>query len=182
MPQVTKELRTETGHRLTNYDGRCSHLHGHSYLWQVTARAHKLDDKNMVIDFKDLKKAMNAVLDPLDHCMVLAADDPLWKISAYKSHDEGGCSDISLAEVLVATNGAEPRLVCWPENPTAESFAKYALESIHAELKRLWEAGYPECQLLDTFDIANHTMPYFISSVKVWETATSYAEAQSGEG
>jgi 6-pyruvoyl-tetrahydropterin synthase len=137
----------------------------------------------MVMDFKDLKKAMNAVLDPLDHCMVLAHDDPLWELSAYKSHPEGGCSDIHLAEALKATNGAEPRLIRWHENPTAESFAKWALERIQDELKRLWVAEVVEKHKeLESYDIANHAMPYFISSVKVWETATSYAEAQSGEG
>lgn len=171
MPLVTKELRTETGHRLTNYDGRCSHLHGHSYLWQVTARSHKLDEKNMVMDFKDLKKAMNAVLDPLDHCMVLAHDDPLWNLGA---SIEGSEQDLS--DLFAATNGQAPRLIEWPENPTAESFAQWALKSIQDQLCELWKN--------EVGTIRNNcsNMPYFISSVKVWETATSYAEAQSSEG
>ena len=184
--QVTKEMRTETGHRLTNYDGRCSHLHGHSYRWCVTAKCAniQLDEKNMVMDFKDLKKAMNAVLDPLDHCMVLAHDDPLWN-TAVKMYEEISDSlgrDIvdniekePLHGMLQATNKADPRLIKWPENPTAESFAQWALKEIHAELQRLWEA-----KLCDAHKGA--AMPYFISSVKVWETATSCAEAQSGEG
>ena len=184
--QVTKELRTETGHRLTNYDGRCSHLHGHSYRWQVTAKAHKLDEKNMVMDFKDLKKAMNAVLDPLDHCMVLAHDDPLWSMCE-RIYNEMADTDDEIAKfekealhgMFKATNGADPRLIKWHENPTAESFAKWALEQIQEQLVVLWTTNeHPEFEKSSEF----REMPYFISSVKVWETATSYAEAQSGEG
>lgn len=176
MTQVTKQLRTETGHRLTNYDGRCSHLHGHSYLFEVTARAHKLDEKNMVIDFKDLKKAMTTVLDPLDHCMVLGKDDPLWEVGASNSDaafSDGG-DGRDLCDLFVATNGQAPRLIKWHENPTAESFAQWALEKIQGELC--------ERYINEVETIRNHCfkMPYFISSVKVWETVTSYAEAKSG--
>ena len=174
--KVTKHLRTETGHRLTNYVGRCAHLHGHSYLWEVTARSSELDCKNMVMDFKDLKKAMNTVLDPLDHCMVLAPDDPLWSLNAYVSHPEGGCKDVSLQRALHPTNDVDerPRLTVWHDNPTAESFAKWALEKIQQELETLFTTKHPFTE--------GFTMPYYICSVKVWETATSYAEASSGEG
>ena len=174
--KITKQLRTETGHRLTAYNGRCAHLHGHSYLWEVTARSSELDSKNMVMDFKDLKHAMNTVLDPLDHCMVLAPDDPLWALNVYVPHPEGGCSDINLERALHPTNDVDekPRLVRWHDNPTAESFAQWALEKIQEELENLFHANNPLTQ--------GYSMPYFISSVKVWETATSYAEASSGEG
>ena len=159
--QITKQIRTETGHRLTNYSGRCSHLHGHSYLWEVTAYADELDEKNMVMDFKDLKKAMNNVIDPLDHALLLSPTDPLWGIANSLGHD--------LSKIVQATNGAEPRLFEWHDNPTAESMAKWALEKIQDELLKLHkEAGNTE------------PMPYFITSVKVWETATSFAEARVG--
>jgi len=42
--RITKQYRTETAHRLMNYDGKCSHLHGHSYLWEVTAEC---DDNDL---------------------------------------------------------------------------------------------------------------------------------------
>ena len=180
--KVTKQLRTETGHRLTNYVGRCAHLHGHSYLWEVTALSSELDCKNMVMDFKDLKKAMNTVLDPLDHCMVFAPDDPLLAgrgITAPESQtlkNKGGqrvlCTVLDV--LLASTNGDVPRIIIWHDNPTAESFSKWALEKIQEELENLFIANNPVTQ--------GYSMPYFICSVKVWETATSYAEAASGEG
>jgi 6-pyruvoyltetrahydropterin/6-carboxytetrahydropterin synthase len=145
--RITKQLRTETGHRLTDYDGRCAHLHGHSYLWEVTVSANDLTPNGMVTDFKDLKKAMNEVLDPLDHCMVLAESDPLHQLYGEKR----------LAEMLKATNEAPPRLIIWHENPTAESFAAWAAAEIQKEL----DAMSNGCT---------------VAHVRVWETATSHAE------
>lgn len=167
MTTVTKQLRTETGHRLTNYEGRCAHLHGHSYLWEVTCkRQGGLDDKNMVMDFKDLKKAMNLVLDPLDHALVLSPTDPLWNLAAHAVDFQ-----FPLHTVLQATNGESPRLIAWHDNPTAESFAQWALLSIQRALEDLFVAENPT--------EAMHRMPYFISAVRVWETATSFAEANA---
>ena len=142
MLTVTKELRTETAHRLMDYDGRCSHMHGHSYLWQVTATGPELTSNGMIVDFKDLKKAMNTVLDPLDHALVLRNDDPLIR------------DDIPPQKLFVATNGKEPRMFLWPVNPTAENFASWAAE----EIQKLLPEGL------------------IITHVRVWETATSYAE------
>jgi len=125
--QVSKQYRTETGHRLNDYDGKCSHLHGHSYLWEVTVDSEHLSDNGMVVDFKDLKKAMVTVLEPLDHAMVLHHADPL-----VKNH-----TTTELANVFKATNGANPRLFIWPVNPTAENFADWAA----MEIQRLLPIG-----------------------------------------
>ncbi len=141
--RVTKQLRTETAHRLIDYDGRCAHLHGHSYLWEVTVEVEGLTSNGMALDFKDLKLAMNLVLDPLDHCLVLALKDPLC------GFDERG----RLLEALKGTNDEMPRLRTWHENPTAESFAEWAAQGVQAILPR----GE-------------------VVQVRVWETATSYAD------
>jgi 6-pyruvoyltetrahydropterin/6-carboxytetrahydropterin synthase len=122
--RITKQYRTETGHRLSNYDGRCAHFHGHSYLWEVTVQSSELDYRQMVADFKDLKRIMDEVLDPLDHAMIIHAEDPLLiKLGAAK-----------LRELLTATNGAAPRLFYWHENPTAESFAAWAAREVQQRL------------------------------------------------
>lgn len=157
MLTVTKQLRTETGHRLNDYDGRCSHLHGHSYLWEVSATAPGLSANGMILDFKDLKKAMNAVLDPLDHALVLSKDDPLLSTVANPAF---GTPEDNLRRMLVATNGDRPRLFLWHENPTAESFAMWAMKEIQ--------------EYIDSQDTT--TSGIKVTGVKVWETATSFAE------
>jgi 6-pyruvoyltetrahydropterin/6-carboxytetrahydropterin synthase len=57
-------------HRLRNYQGKCEHLHGHNYRVQVTARATSVGDDGMVMDFGDLKRATNLVLERLDHSYI----------------------------------------------------------------------------------------------------------------
>ena len=110
---VTKEYRTETAHRLREYNGKCRHLHGHSYLWRVTAVSLTgLDSRGIAVDFKDLKAAMVAVLEPLDHALCLRADDPL-----------AGDPELSGEPVWL-----------WDENPTAETFATWAARRIQEKL------------------------------------------------
>lgn len=142
--RITKQYRTETGHRLSNYDGKCSHLHGHSYLWEVTLSSNVLDKRGMAMDFGDLKGAMKKLLDPVDHCMVLCEQDPLVQ------------SGMDLGNVLRATNGKEPRLWITPWNPTAENFAAWLAHALPAQLHM-----HPDQR---------------IERIKVWETATSFAE------
>ena len=149
MLTVTKQYRTETGHRLCQYDGKCAHVHGHSYLWEVTATAAALTDNGMVMDFADLKRAMEAVLEPLDHALVLWGDDP---IVGMANSMPGG-----LSALFRGTNGTVARLFLWPHNPTAEHFAQWAATAIQQHLD---QAG-------------QHVA---ITRVRVWETATSFAE------
>lgn len=56
------------GHHLRDYPGNCEKPHGHNWKVKVTVRARELDTLGMGIDFKVLKKEVNAVVDELDHC------------------------------------------------------------------------------------------------------------------
>lgn len=55
------------GHHLRAYPGNCENPHGHNWKVKVTVRARKLDRLGMGIDFKELKKQVNTLLDELDH-------------------------------------------------------------------------------------------------------------------
>ncbi|MBM9535782.1 6-carboxytetrahydropterin synthase QueD [Desulfobulbus alkaliphilus] len=55
------------GHHLRAYPGNCENPHGHNWKVKVTVRAAQLDHLGMGIDFKQLKKTVNAVVDELDH-------------------------------------------------------------------------------------------------------------------
>lgn len=147
MHKVTKQMRTETAHRLMEYNGLCAHNHGHSYLWEITATTYSLTDNGMVIDFKDLKVAMESVLEPLDHASVYRTDDPL---------------GVSVAERFTATNGEQQRVFRFPWNPTAENFAKYAFDEIQ--------------KALDAVSLPSNQTKVKLVNVRVWETATSFAD------
>jgi len=55
------------GHHLRAYPGNCENPHGHNWHVKVTVRATRLDHLGMGIDFKQLKKTVNTVVDELDH-------------------------------------------------------------------------------------------------------------------
>ncbi|MEA3470000.1 MAG: 6-carboxytetrahydropterin synthase QueD [Thermodesulfobacteriota bacterium] len=54
-------------HHLRDYPGTCEKPHGHNWKIKVTVRASTLDELGMGIDFKVLKKIVNAAVDELDH-------------------------------------------------------------------------------------------------------------------
>jgi 6-pyruvoyltetrahydropterin/6-carboxytetrahydropterin synthase len=75
---VTKRIEFCYGHRLLDYDGICKHPHGHNALVEVEVRTDRLDNRNMVADFSDIKRLVKGWIDrELDHKMILRHDDPL---------------------------------------------------------------------------------------------------------
>ena len=77
---VTKRIEFCYGHRLLDYDGVCKHPHGHNATVEVDVRTDRLDNRNMVADFADIKRLVKGWIDrELDHKMILRHDDPLVK-------------------------------------------------------------------------------------------------------
>ena len=78
MYSVTKRIDFCYGHRLLDYDGICKHPHGHNAVAEIDVRTDKLDRRNMVADFSDIKRLVKGWIDrELDHKMILRHDDPL---------------------------------------------------------------------------------------------------------
>src|SRR5579862_7553607 len=74
---VTREIDFCYGHRLLNYDGKCRHLHGHNGKAVVVLETASLDERGMLVDFADIKRALCAWIDAeLDHRMILSEADP----------------------------------------------------------------------------------------------------------
>ena len=67
MFEVTIEQTFAAGHALRNYRGKCENVHGHNYRCQVTVEGRELDQIGLLIDFVALKKALQTVIDRLDH-------------------------------------------------------------------------------------------------------------------
>lgn len=78
MHKIKKTFHLAYGHRLLNYKGKCENLHGHNGVVEVTLKAARLDQDQMVMDFSELGKRMKTWLDGnLDHKVILAKADPL---------------------------------------------------------------------------------------------------------
>lgn len=75
--KVTKSFEISIGHRLSDYDGNCRHIHGHNYFCELTVVFPILNNKGMVIDFRDLKEIFRKTIDlKFDHKLVLKRGDP----------------------------------------------------------------------------------------------------------
>lgn len=93
--EITKIYRFEAGHRVWTQDlskgrgaelsgrvcppeNKCRHLHGHSYVVELTIGSDTLD-ADMVMDFYHLKSAIKELIDyKLDHSFIIDRNDPLF--------------------------------------------------------------------------------------------------------
>lgn len=69
---LTKEFKFEAAHKLPHHDGKCSRLHGHSWVGKVVVRGPQLvkdgPKAGMLFDFGDISKAIKPLVeDKLDH-------------------------------------------------------------------------------------------------------------------
>ena len=72
--KIAKEFNWEMGHRLPEHFGKCKNIHGHSYKMMVELEG-DLDDNGMVMDYYDLKKIINPIIDNLDHAFMVNEND-----------------------------------------------------------------------------------------------------------
>lgn len=108
MTIVTKTIRFDAAHILTNHRGLCKNLHGHTYRVDVTVAKDDSDTRDMVIDFKDLKATMQKyITDVFDHSFI---------------YDETSAGESEIAAVL---NKHSMRIVKMPFRSTAENLARY---------------------------------------------------------
>jgi 6-pyruvoyltetrahydropterin/6-carboxytetrahydropterin synthase len=125
MYRVTKNIDFCYGHRLTEYDGKCRHLHGHNGRVEIEISGEALDARGMLTDFGDIKRLVKHWIDEhLDHRMIMKKDDPL-------------------AALLIAQG--EPVFLI-DENPTAEAIARLIYVKSHelgllVSRVRLWETA-----------------------------------------
>ena len=107
MITVTKTVKFDAAHVLTNHQGLCKNLHGHTYRVDVSVTQAEGDERDMVIDFKDLKGIANEVIcDRFDHAFVY-------------NTESAGEKEIA---AVVEKNGM--RTVAIPFRSTAENLAK----------------------------------------------------------
>jgi len=74
--KIAKEFRWEMGHRLPEHFGLCKNIHGHSYKMIVEFEG-ELDKNQMVIDYYDVEKFINPVIEKLDHSFMVTKDDKI---------------------------------------------------------------------------------------------------------
>ncbi|MBI2439982.1 MAG: 6-carboxytetrahydropterin synthase QueD [Lentisphaerae bacterium] len=65
------EISVKTGfssaHFLKGYPGVCERLHGHNWEVEVALRGRRTDALGLLADFRQVKRVLKEVVDPLDH-------------------------------------------------------------------------------------------------------------------
>ena len=129
MITVTKTVRFDAAHVLTNHQGLCKNLHGHTYRVDVSVAQAADDDRDMVIDFKDLKAIANEVIcDRFDHAFIY-------------STASAGEKEIA---AVVEKNGM--RTVAIPFRSTAENLARLFYNDLKPRIPglatvKVWETA-----------------------------------------
>jgi len=73
--QLTVTGSFSAAHQLANYGGKCERLHGHNFGVEACVEGSRLDpDTEILMDFKELKRLLNAVLETLDHRLLNEVD------------------------------------------------------------------------------------------------------------
>lgn len=65
--EISVKREFSAAHRLTDYNGKCENLHGHNWIVEAYVLTNKLDSHGMVLDFHDLKKLLDSVIEHFDH-------------------------------------------------------------------------------------------------------------------
>jgi len=63
--QITSTRHFSAAHQLRLYDGSLEPLHGHNWKVKVTVSAQKLDEIGVVMDFHELERRLNQIVEPM---------------------------------------------------------------------------------------------------------------------
>ena len=127
----------DAAHFLKDYEGKCRNLHGHCWKVVVEIQGETLSvqaqSRGMLVDFSELKEALNRLCERFDHCLIYEKDSlsPL-ALQAFEMEK------FKITEV--------------PFRPTAENFAKYFFD----ELKK---AGMP-VHRVEVYETAKNCAAY----------------------
>jgi|ERR1035438_196964 6-pyruvoyltetrahydropterin/6-carboxytetrahydropterin synthase len=150
--RICKSFEFESGHILSKHPDKCHFPHGHSRTVEVVLASDRLDENDMVCDFKVIKQALAEFLDRWDHALCLNTDDPNFAF-LQKAYGE--------------------RVVAFPRaDPTSEVMAK----AVFDELKRKLAATAPSPG--DDCALPPHVR---IERVRLTETRSSWAEYSDGD-
>ncbi len=118
--RITRKFSFEAAHVLSNHDGLCKNIHGHSYALYITliGRVNSEDDNpesGMIMDFSRLKKLIEKnILNDFDHSLLIK------KSTNYKTDDLRLCDNARIIEL--------------PFQPTCENLVAYFAEIISSIL------------------------------------------------
>lgn len=119
MYEIRVEADFAAAHFLSDYHGKCEHLHGHNYRVLAHVSGENLDNGGMLLDFGILKSALREVCKRLDHSnlndMAVFLNNPSAERIAHYVYDE----------IITLVPGIPLRAVDVYETPTSR--ARYSV-------------------------------------------------------
>lgn len=67
MYEIGIQTHFSAAHHLRGYDGSCAEFHGHNWGVEVYIQGSELDEQGLLVDFRDLKETVGAVVSEVDH-------------------------------------------------------------------------------------------------------------------
>ena len=120
MLTITKSVRFDAAHVLTNHKGMCRNLHGHTYRVDVSVRQADGENAGMVMDFKDVKRICEeTVLSRFDHAFI---------------YDETSAAEVEIASVVMKHG---MRAAALPFRSTAENLARWIFGELQGRIRGL---------------------------------------------
>lgn len=90
MPEITRRLEIDMGHRLMNHESKCRNAHGHRYAFEITVAPNlggELDKVGRVIDFGVIRDEVGGwINDTWDHGFMVEFGDPM--LNWLREHDQ----------------------------------------------------------------------------------------------
>jgi 6-pyruvoyltetrahydropterin/6-carboxytetrahydropterin synthase len=111
MYEVTIKKTFSAAHILKEIGGKCEDLHGHNFIVEVAVRGKSLNQEDILIDFRDLKRWTSEILETFDHKYLneieafRGANPSSERIARY-IHDQ-------LADKIKPTNLSVARVTVW---------------------------------------------------------------------
>lgn len=68
---ISKDIKFDCAHMLSQYEGKCANLHGHTYHGTITLGCPVGATTGMILDYNEIKKHV----DKLDHAIIFSAPE-----------------------------------------------------------------------------------------------------------
>lgn len=129
---ISKDIKFDCAHLLSNYEGKCANLHGHTYHGKVIINAAAPSIKTgMIMDYNEIKQ----IVDELDHATIFSSD-------VYRDDVEN--------ELLDWARRHDMRYVILYGRSTAEGIVHYLVKRFIDDLRYLDGKVTVEIQLSET--------------------------------
>jgi 6-pyruvoyltetrahydropterin/6-carboxytetrahydropterin synthase len=129
MHTITRTHEIACGHTVTGHEGKCAHLHGHNYTFELTLAADELDTVGRVLDFSVVKAKLCTWLEQeWDHRFLVSNRD----------------------DRRFVLESLDPQVVIVPFNPTAENMAAFLVETVAPGLLHGTGARLVRCRVWET--------------------------------